>query len=105
MHRIQDFLVFDRRDEGLCTLRDIRRRDSLPAGFSTHAPEISIEHIPACPVCQSAIRAHFATGYDYKLETCRNTWHFWQCDFSLPCSTRGWYVLAPGSLDLPRGYG
>src|SRR5438094_961478 len=63
----------------LCKGRDPSLGNPLPSGFSPHAPEISIEHIPFCPVCRSANRAHFASGHDYELETCRNEWNFWQC--------------------------
>jgi 2-polyprenyl-3-methyl-5-hydroxy-6-metoxy-1,4-benzoquinol methylase len=59
--------------------RDMSLGAPLPSGFSPHAPEISIEHIPFCPVCRSANRTHFASGHDYELETCRNEWNFWQC--------------------------
>jgi SAM-dependent methyltransferase len=59
--------------------RDMVPVHPLPYGFNPHAPEIAIERIPYCPVCRSANRAHFASGYDYELETCRNEWNFWQC--------------------------
>jgi len=78
--------------------------DALPPGFSAHAPEISIEHIPCCPVCGSAIRAHFASGYDYELQTCRNGWNFWQCG---ECRAV-WLDPRPAAAELsviyPRSY-
>ncbi|SRR6266508_1223588 len=52
----------------------------LPAGFNARAPEIAVESVPRCPVCGERTRRHFACGYDYELETCRNEWHFWQCN-------------------------
>jgi 2-polyprenyl-3-methyl-5-hydroxy-6-metoxy-1,4-benzoquinol methylase len=63
----------------LCTDRDLSLGYPLPSGFSTRAPEISVERVPSCPVCRSANRTHFASGHDYELETCRNAWNFWQC--------------------------
>jgi len=78
--------------------------DALPPGFSAHALEISIEHIPCCPVCGSAIRAHFASGYDYELQTCRNGWNFWQCG---ECRAV-WLDPRPAAAELsviyPRSY-
>jgi hypothetical protein len=69
----------DRRGDAMATAatelgesRDMVLVHPLPYGFNPHAPEISIERIPYCPVCRSANRAHFASGYDYELETCRN---------------------------------
>src|SRR5260370_8456736 len=76
----------------------------LPYGSSRRAPEISIEHIPSCPVCRSANRTHFASGHDYELETCRNEWNFWQCG---ECRAV-WLDPRPAAAELgviyPRSY-
>jgi SAM-dependent methyltransferase len=69
---------------------------SLPPGFNADAPEISIEHVPYCPVCRSANRSHFASGYDYELETCRNEWNFWRC---ARCATV-WLDPRPAATEL-----
>jgi SAM-dependent methyltransferase len=69
---------------------------SLPPGFSSHVPDIAVEHVPFCPVCRCASRTHFASGYDYELQTCRNEWHFWQCG---ECTTV-WLDPRPASSEL-----
>jgi hypothetical protein len=78
--------------------------DSLPPGFSAHTPEISTEYVPRCPVCGSANRNHFARGYDYELQTCRNEWNFWRC---VECETV-WLDPRPAAAELgviyPRTY-
>jgi len=68
----------------------------LPPGFNARAPQISIEHVPSCPVCRSASRTHFASGYDYELQTCRNEWNFWQC---CECSAV-WLDPRPAAAEL-----
>jgi SAM-dependent methyltransferase len=80
----------------LCTGRDSSLSHPLPPGFSARAPEISIEHIPSCPVCGSANRAHFASGHDYELETCCNEWDFWRCR---ECGT-AWLDPRPAATEL-----
>jgi 2-polyprenyl-3-methyl-5-hydroxy-6-metoxy-1,4-benzoquinol methylase len=69
---------------------------SLPPGFSPHAPEISIEYVPCCPVCGSANRNHFASGFDYELQTCCNEWNFWRC---AQCETV-WLDPRPAATEL-----
>jgi SAM-dependent methyltransferase len=51
----------------------------LPIGFDHRAPTISVDQVPACPVCSSHRRSYLTCGHDYELETCRNEWHFWRC--------------------------
>jgi hypothetical protein len=88
----------------LCTSRDARVGNPLPPGFSAHAPEISTERVPSCPVCKCTKRTHFASGYDYELQTCRNEWHFWQC---AECRAV-WLDPRPAAAELgviyPRNY-
>jgi 2-polyprenyl-3-methyl-5-hydroxy-6-metoxy-1,4-benzoquinol methylase len=54
--------------------------DVLPPGFDPARPLVATTAVPACPVCSSGHRQHFAYGYDYEIETCRNRWDFWLCD-------------------------
>jgi 2-polyprenyl-3-methyl-5-hydroxy-6-metoxy-1,4-benzoquinol methylase len=72
----------------------------LPAGFPADAPEIAVEKVPNCPTCGATQRTHFAYGHDYELETCRNEWHFWQCD---RCGTV-WLDPRPAVSALPIIY-
>jgi 2-polyprenyl-3-methyl-5-hydroxy-6-metoxy-1,4-benzoquinol methylase len=44
------------------------------------SPIIATESVPRCPICDSAQRQHFASGFDYEIETCSNRWEFWECE-------------------------
>ncbi len=46
---------------------------------SDGAPTIGAEPVPACPVCECERFAQHATGFDYELRSCRNTWRFVRC--------------------------
>lgn len=50
---------------------------SEPCPFK--APTIATEEVAKCPVCSSAQRQQFASGFDYEIETCDNLWNFWKC--------------------------
>jgi SAM-dependent methyltransferase len=53
---------------------------TVPEEFRLHgSPIITMEPVPACPVCGSLKQNAFASGFDYELLTCSNEWHFVKC--------------------------
>jgi SAM-dependent methyltransferase len=53
---------------------------SVPDDFRGDAtPQISEETVPRCNVCRHDRFDPFAFGFDYEMQTCRNTWRFVQC--------------------------
>lgn len=47
---------------------------------SDGAPTIACDDVVACPVCQCERFDTHATGFDYELRSCRNTWRFVSCE-------------------------
>src|SRR5262249_5046890 len=54
---------------------------ALPLEFAgTALPELRTTSVGVCPLCGGTDARAFAEGFDYELETCRNRWHFVECD-------------------------
>jgi 2-polyprenyl-3-methyl-5-hydroxy-6-metoxy-1,4-benzoquinol methylase len=71
-----------------------------PTSAPFSAPTITTEPVPKCPICGGAKRQFFASGFDFEIETCRNRWDFWQCDF---CSAV-WLDPRPAVSELATIY-
>lgn len=55
--------------------------EKLPAEFvEIESPQIEVEEVPLCPVCENTKSEQFAVGFDYESQTCKNPWRFVQCD-------------------------
>lgn len=51
----------------------------LPELAAAGAPEIEVEPVSRCPLCDGGDAEPFSYGYDYELLTCRNQWRFVRC--------------------------
>lgn len=55
------------------------RGGGLPPAYDPTAPVIATTAVPNCPVCSGSEQSHWASGFDYEMETCANEWRFVRC--------------------------